>query len=166
MFVVFLLCGFWHGASWTFVAWGVLHGTTLVVERMGLLKLLERLPRPVSGLYALLFVMAGWILFRSDSFAAAAAYFGAIFRLRDWGAFSSVTFDGVINTEGWVALLVGVSGAMGLQARVPIRLVRRSAADSPWAVSPAGLLAMVSLFIASAMKLASSSFNPFIYYRF
>jgi alginate O-acetyltransferase complex protein AlgI len=166
MFVVFLLCGFWHGASWTFVAWGVLHGTMLIVERIALLRALERLPRLVRCLYSLLFVMAGWILFRSDSFSDAAGYFAAIFHLRDWKAASSMSLQGVINAEGWLALLVGVVGALRLQAKLPIRLVRRAPEGSPWTVSPVGLLTILSLLVVSLMKLASSSFNPFIYYRF
>ncbi len=167
IFVVFVLCGFWHGASWTFVAWGALHGTMLVAERAALLRWLVRLPRVVQNLYAMLFVMAGWILFRSDSFSGAAAYVRAIFHLRDWAQVSWASLAGVINPEGWFALVVGVVGAMRLQARwLPGRLLYRSPEGTSWAASPAGVLVVLSLLVVSFMKLASSSFNPFIYYRF
>jgi D-alanyl-lipoteichoic acid acyltransferase DltB (MBOAT superfamily) len=101
IFIVFLLCGFWHGASWTFVTWGVLHGTMQIAERAFLLKGLQRLPKPVQNLYAMLLVMAGWILFRADSFAGAASYFRALSGLKDWTAFHWSALEDVINGEAW-----------------------------------------------------------------
>ncbi|MFZ4703345.1 MAG: MBOAT family O-acyltransferase, partial [Candidatus Methylumidiphilus sp.] len=73
LFTVFFLCGLWHGASWTFVFWGMYHGLFLVLERAGLEALLAKLWRPVRHLYALLVVMVGWVFFRSDSFEKAIA---------------------------------------------------------------------------------------------
>src|SRR5215469_14568338 len=64
--VVFLLCGLWHGAAWTFVAWGAAHGALLVIERLGLGRVLARAPRPVRHAYVLAAVMATWVLFRSN----------------------------------------------------------------------------------------------------
>ncbi len=76
---VFLLCGLWHGASWTFVLWGAWHGAFLVVERAGLGRILSLLPAPVRWAYTLLAVMGGWVLFRShDVKAASAMYTGLI----------------------------------------------------------------------------------------
>src|SRR3546814_20662390 len=62
--LVFLLCGLWHGASWTFVLWGAWHGGFLVLERMGLGTALRRAPRPLGWAYALVAVVFGWVLFR------------------------------------------------------------------------------------------------------
>lgn len=67
LMIVFLLCGLWHGAEWTFVAWGVYHGVFLIVERIGLLRLVERLPPPLRHLYALAVVIFGWALFRAET---------------------------------------------------------------------------------------------------
>src|SRR5581483_4434035 len=68
--VTMLLGGLWHGAAWTFVAWGGLHGLALAVnaawQRAGL-----RLPRPLGWAVTLLFVIAGWVLFRAQDFATA-----------------------------------------------------------------------------------------------
>ena len=65
--IVFFLCGLWHGASWTFVIWGLYHGTFLVMERLGLADRLMRLWRPLRHLYLLIVVMVGWVLFRADT---------------------------------------------------------------------------------------------------
>jgi alginate O-acetyltransferase complex protein AlgI len=165
MFIVFLLCGFWHGASWTFVAWGVLHGLTLVVERAALLKWLERLPVPLRRIYALLFVVAGWILFRSDSFAQAASYFAVLANFKGWAGFSSAELGRVVSTEGWLAIIVGGLAATPLLRWLSGRVLVKHG-DEGFGARPAGAMVLVSLLVLSAMKLASGSFNPFIYYRF
>ena len=165
MFVVFFLCGFWHGASWTFVTWGMLHGSLLVLERLVLLKGLRRLPAGLQRAYALVLVMAGWVLFRANSFSDASLYFRTLARLADWAHPSRIALDGVINNEGWLALLIGIVAATPLARRAANRLFTRSGVK-PWSVSPLGVAAMASLLLVTAMKLASSSFNPFIYYRF
>ncbi len=165
MFVVFLLCGFWHGASWTFVAWGVLHGLGLIAERAALLRWLERIPVAVQRLYSLLLVVSGWILFRSDTFAQAAGYFRAIVSPRGWLAFHRGELDAVISSEGWLAIAIGVLAATPLLRWLSSRLLVRQA-DDGWSARPAGAVVLMSLLVLSAMKLASGSFNPFIYYRF
>jgi alginate O-acetyltransferase complex protein AlgI len=165
IFIVFLLCGFWHGASWTFVAWGVLHGLGLIAERAALLKWLARLPAPLQRLYALLLVVAGWILFRSRSFAQAASYFGTLASGRGWLHAGRGELAAVISAEGWLAIAVGVLAATPLLRRLAARVLVRQG-DDGFCARPAGVAVLASLLLLSAMKLASGSFNPFIYYRF
>src|SRR5687768_10410935 len=74
LLVVFLLCGLWHGAAWTFVAWGLYHGMFLVLERVGWARTLERGPPALRHVYVLLAVMVGWVLFRSETLAGAVGY--------------------------------------------------------------------------------------------
>ncbi len=94
-----LLGGLWHGANWTFVVWGGLHGAALAVNHLwqgaG-----WRLPRPAAWLLTLLFVMAGWVLFRADSFADG----GRHVRARCWGCTAS---GGLALDREYVAALVG-----------------------------------------------------------
>jgi alginate O-acetyltransferase complex protein AlgI len=71
LFIVFFLCGLWHGANWTFVIWGMYHGLFLVAERAGLASLLSRIGREFRHVYTLLVVVVGWVLFRSETVAAA-----------------------------------------------------------------------------------------------
>jgi len=167
MFVVFLLCGFWHGASWTFVAWGILHGLALIAERAALLKWLARLPAVLQRVYSMLLVVSGWILFRSDSFAQAAGYFRAMFSLKGWMGFAHGELGLVISTEGWLAIAAGVLAATPLLRWLSGRLlVKQPSEDAGFSARPAGTVVLVSLLVLSAMKLANGSFNPFIYYRF
>ena len=79
LFVVFFACGIWHGAAWTFVAWGMYHGLGLVIERLGLGRVVEHMPRIVGNAYTLVFVIVGWVVFRSESMTYAVAYLKNMF---------------------------------------------------------------------------------------
>jgi alginate O-acetyltransferase complex protein AlgI len=79
--IVFLLCGFWHGASWNFIIWGALHGAFLVVERAGFSTVLQRLPRLFRHLYTLFVVLIAWVYFRAATLDGANTYVSALFGL-------------------------------------------------------------------------------------
>jgi alginate O-acetyltransferase complex protein AlgI len=79
LWICFLVSGLWHGANWTFVAWGVYHGTMLVIERLGGLKLKEKLPRPVNIGLTFVLVTLGWVVFRAGTLTDAAGYLRAMF---------------------------------------------------------------------------------------
>ena len=72
--IVFVLCGLWHGAAWTFLLWGLWHGVFLIAERLGQKAGFPKVPRVVGVTYTLLFVALGWVLFRADSAAHAFTY--------------------------------------------------------------------------------------------
>lgn len=78
-FTVFLLCGLWHGAAWTFVVWGLLHGLFLMLEE---LVPIRRLPAAIRHAYTLLVVTLTIIVFRSESFGQALDMFARLFGLR------------------------------------------------------------------------------------
>ena len=74
LILVFLLTGFWHGASWGFIFWGIFHGTFLLLERMGWGKLLGQLPVMIRWGYTTLVVMIGWVYFRIEDFQSATQF--------------------------------------------------------------------------------------------
>ena len=76
--LVFLLCGLWHGASWTFVVWGLYHGVFLMLERAGLAACVGMLPEPLRHAYAVLVVMVGWVFFRADTAGSAVTMLAAM----------------------------------------------------------------------------------------
>lgn len=166
---VFFLCGLWHGAAWTFVVWGLLHGLLLVVERLGFAAVLSRLPRGVSWAYTLLMVMIGWVFFRADSLAGAWAMLSAMAGL---GAGDPTPF-----AASWYLtpefLLAAVAGVIGATPVVPAlaRSVAARAGDAGPAVVPAGwavgaVVAVALLLVASLTQVALGAFTPFIYFRF
>src|SRR2546421_5606045 len=107
LLIVFFLCGLWHGASWCFVVWGLFHGLFLVLERLRFMRGLEHAWMPVRHLYTLLVVMAGWVLFRSETFPQALAHLRAMagFGLGN----SAMNYAGLyLDQLTMLALLAGV----------------------------------------------------------
>jgi alginate O-acetyltransferase complex protein AlgI len=170
LMIVFFLTGLWHGAAWTFVIWGLFHGSFLMLERFGLGRLLERMPAPVRHLYALAVVMTGWVFFRAESLPAALAYLGALVR----PAPVEVSLAVLLDAPALMAL------AMGSLLAFPVlpALLRRL--GTPLAEAPSSLpphldtravpilpVPVLALgFVLSIALLASSTLNPFLYFRF
>ncbi|CAN1212805.1 MBOAT family O-acyltransferase [Tumidithrix helvetica PCC 7403] len=169
LWIVFLLCGLWHGASWNFVIWGALHGASLVLERMGWHKYLERLWVPFRHLYALSIVTIGWVFFRSDSLSHAIAYLTSMIGLTDADGikYSALYY---FDLKTLINLSVGCILATPIASWVGANLKKRTISpqfNHLRSVLYAGhYLLLVSLFLLSSASLASGTYNPFIYYRF
>lgn len=167
---VFFLCGLWHGASWTFVVWGLFHGAFLVIERVGLASWLESMPRVLRHAYLLLVVMVGWVFFRADSLAGAIAVLQAMVGLSP--SLPTVYAPAwYLTPELLLALAAGMVGSIPV---VPMatRWMARGADEAagrpmlPWTASAAATLALFLLLTASLMLMAARTYNPFIYFRF
>ena len=152
LLVVWTLTGFWHGANWTFMAWGLYFGILLILEKKFLSRLIERLPMILRHVYALFFIIIGWVFFRSDSMNLAMQYIGRMFS-------SNVPVNGFVTEyliRFWPYLLFGVV----LSAPVFQRLTNTRA----WRVLEIPILGILGLLCV--MSLLASSYNPFIYFRF
>ncbi len=170
--IVFFLCGLWHGASWTFVIWGLYHGFFLVLERTRFGNWLDRLPRVLRHGYTLLVVMAGWVLFRAETFGQATHFLGNMIGITS-GANAGQKVARYWSRELAWALVVGAifamptwgwirSCAQGLQRRTPESLRPAMLAVG----SGLELLLVTALLLVSASWLAGGTYNPFIYFRF
>ena len=169
LLIVFFLCGLWHGASWSFVVWGLFHGALLVVERAGGLRVLEALPSPLRRAYVLLAVLVGWVFFRSDTLAHALDYLSAMLGIGNEGAINAASH--YWNRALALVLLFGALGSFPLVPWIGERL-----ADLRERGGPAGLLGqtadvlahalLLAILAASAAWLAAGTHNPFIYFRF
>jgi alginate O-acetyltransferase complex protein AlgI len=155
--VVMILGGLWHGANWTFVAWGALHGGLLAFERaLGKESLYHRLPRWVRIAITFLLVLFSWVLFRSESIAAAGHYLAAMFGA--WPAeTSSALLNAVIYTRGhW--LMLGLCAVLAFSPLQGCDWIKR--------LSWAKLAILAALFYLSIAMLFVQSFNPFLYFQF
>jgi alginate O-acetyltransferase complex protein AlgI len=164
---VFFLCGLWHGASWTFVVWGLYHGAFLVLERLGLSTALARAPRPARHLYALLVVLVGWVFFRAESLTAA----GGMLRAMAGAGAALPTPYGVtwyLTPEVVLAMAAGVAGSTPLWPALAARLARASADGPRLGPLPSALAcaALAAVFAGCVMLIAAHTYNPFIYFRF
>ena len=165
--VVFLLCGLWHGAAWTFVIWGAWHGLLLVVERVGLSALIGKLPLGFAQIYTLIAVMVGWVFFRAKDVAHALEYIAIMFfgSAADSAALPwSLNFDKATIT----ALVVGVLLAIWRRqdgSAEPLR-IRAMLGHRPWLAGAAELALSGIIIVLSTASLAAGTYNPFIYFRF
>lgn len=162
LLTVFFLCGLWHGASWSFVLWGLFHGGFLVLERLRWGRLIASAPAWLRHVYTLGVVMVGWVLFRAETWTAAKGLLRAMAGFP--AAADSVHHLGMyLDRPHWLAL------AVGLVAATPIA---RPLAAGPENGSGGRLLALGELavcgaiFVACAVTLAAQTHTPFIYFRF
>ena len=164
LWLVFLLCGLWHGANWTFLIWGAHHGCFLVIECLGLLRQLERVPMVVARLYALLAVMTGWVWFRARGFDHAVMFFGSLAGVNGWRGLSMTTSI-VMHPATFAALATStVLATVRIDAARSFRLVPARLAGLAYAVTD--MAALVLFLGLSLLNIAAGSYSPFLYFRF
>ena len=157
--IVWLLTGIWHGADWTFIIWGVLYGVFIILERLFLGKVLEKLPGAISWLYTILLVMFGWVLFASPDLTTAGAYFGSMF------GSSGVLFD---STTVYLLLNYGAVLVLGIFAatdawKVIVGNVEKKVPTLVHILMP---ICKTAVFALSTAYLVDASYNPFLYFNF
>lgn len=171
LMVVFLLCGLWHGASLTFVAWGLYHGFFLVLERTRFGKMQEKLPRLFRHSYMIFVVTMGWVIFRADTFTAAGNYFHALFLSNPLPAAQPLAR--YATNQAFCAIIFGIlfSGPLwnGMKAsheklEQALPAADRPVVQIPWTIFE--ILMIIILLLASSAWLAGGTYNPFIYFRF
>jgi alginate O-acetyltransferase complex protein AlgI len=160
--IVFLLTGLWHGASWTFVVWGMYHGGLLMLERLtGQRPVRSASWAPVRRAVTLLLVMTGWALFRADSLGHAADYLRALFTWQ--GSALALPVTDALNVKATVTLIAAAAVAFLPGSFVGGRFLAFGRAS--WV--PAARLALMTVGLPYAVLLvASGTFSPFLYFQF
>lgn len=161
--VVWLLTGFWHGASWNFVVWGLYFGVLLILEKLFLLRFLEKLPTFFRHVYTMLLVMLGWAIFSFDSLSDGLTYIRALF-----GGYGQPLWDNAalyLLYTNLVLLVIAAIGSTPLPQKLWNRLSGRLAGH------PVSVGAMETCLVAAGMLLSiaflvDASYNPFLYFRF
>lgn len=159
LLIIFLLTGIWHGANWTFIAWGIFHGLFMLAERMGLKKLLERLSSVVGHIYTMLVVLIGWVLFRADSFEKALGYLKAMF-IPSGASYRQIGILSQFNPE----VIFLFAAAVLFSTPFAQNIQNKFAASKAYILGRNTIL--VILFIVSLATMISSSYNPSIYTKF
>lgn len=175
--LVFLTCGLWHGAAWTFVVWGLFHGAFIGIERLGLGAKLRKLPALLRHAYVLLIVMVGWVIFRAETLSQAMTFLRVMFF--DFSAHAQphalgLYFNNLLALALPVSLLASTPLlsvfwkrpeellATDLQSRSfkPPMLLRFFA-------KPITRLALVFIcLVATLAELTAGAYSPFLYFRF
>ena len=159
LLIVWSLTGFWHGAGWNFVMWGLYYFVILFIEKLFLLKALDKLPKFFRHVYALLLIIIGWVIFASDDVSVLLPYLGSMFGAN--GAIGGMDVYTLLtkavlliicciaSTELPKRLFLSATGAMNEKAAFTLKSVL-----------------MIALLALSMILLIGDSYNPFLYFRF
>jgi len=161
IFVVWMFTGLWHGAQWTFVAWGIYFGILLMLEKLFLLKWLEKY-QVVGHIYVLLLGVISFVIFDSISLNDAIAHIQAMFG----GAALPLTSSETIYYLGsyLVVFLIAIIGATPLPKKVVKSLSKNQRVVS--VLNYVEPIVMIILLLVTTGYLVDGSFNPFLYFRF
>lgn len=159
LMIVFILTGFWHGASWTFIFWGLFHGFFLILERGIFGKLQNRLPGILRRIYTLAVVLIGWVFFRCDTFGEAQSYIRAMFAF-DFTQMQRLNVAQCLDREFWTLFILSLLGSLPL-----IPWLKKKTANHP-SIACAAEFGLLGLFAYGVCYMVGADFNPFIYFRF
>ena len=161
LFVVWSLTGLWHGASWNFLIWGIYFFVVLVIEKAFLLKLLDRIPKVIGHIYALIFILLGWVIFSADGGAGEiVALFKTLFGATESPFIGAMfKYDFVRNLPYLAFLAVGATP-------LPKRITERLETKSPRAYFITRNILCITSIILSTAYIVSTDYNPFLYFRF
>ena len=155
--IVWILTGAWHGAEWNFVLWGVMFGVLLIVEKLWLGKVLEKLPAFFSHLYVLILVVLSFVIFNAAGLKGVVSDLGGLFGV---GGIPLVSSEAVYYLRSYaVAIAVAVIGATPIP-----KLLYNKLTEAPKVVLEP--LATGVLLVLSTALIINGSFNPFLYFRF
>lgn len=168
LFLVFLLTGIWHGASWNFIVWGMFHGFFLASEHMGFSRLLNKAWRPVQHLYLLLIIIVSWVFFRSDTLTQAVDYLGVMVDLANWQT-TTLQYNQVLLSGFSYIFAIGVFLSLPVMPRLKNYMSSfsgNSTGTMTLVLFSSKLILLAVLFFLCILKIAASTYNPFIYFRF
>lgn len=156
--LVFLLTGFWHGASWSFVFFGLFHGSLVMIERIGLGRVLEKLPRFLTNLYVFSVVAFGIIFFSIDNLSHISSFYKSLFHFTTPNQYHAINL--YLTSEWFIVLLIGLLISFPSVEYVMSKIKNLNLKKR---IETAFLL---GIFLLSITELANTSYNPFIYFRF
>ncbi len=158
LIIVFFLTGLWHGAEMSFVIWGLYHGFFVIVERIGLKKLLGR-TKVVSAVYMFFVVNVGWVLFRADHTLTGLKYIARM--LLPWKYHGAMVASwNYMDLKTVFIFVCGVLGMGLLKAVVPAKI------KTAWKYSAVEAVYCVCILLLCLASVASDTYNPFIYFQF
>lgn len=161
IFLVWMATGFWHGAAWNFILWGLMYAVLLLIEKTWLLPYLKK-HKIIGHLYVLFFVLIGFVLFDASSVAD---FWDCIVSMFGGGQIKPVTTENLYYLKSYaVIILTAVIGATPLPARLYGRLQKKKGLKQTLDI--AEILLLVMLLLLCVAFLVDGSFNPFLYFRF
>lgn len=158
LLIVWALTGFWHGASYNFLMWGLYYGVLLIIEKYALGKVLNKLPNVVRWLYTILIVMIGWIFFAAPDLSWAVDYIKVLFGSN--GVFCDATSLYYLESNFLLLLILSISATPALKYIFDWLKGQKSGGILISIVIQIAILVLATAFLVNA------SYNPFLYFRF
>jgi alginate O-acetyltransferase complex protein AlgI len=167
LWIVFLLCGAWHGASWNFIVWGLWHGLFLSLERIGIVaRALARAPAAICNIYALAVVLLGWVFFRSPNLELALDMLSRMFGLQR-GSDTMLTISTNVAPPTMLLILAAACFSFPIWPRLReaiSKAIRSTPEQIVYDLLRAGFVGIIMLLSIATMAVDQN--NPFIYFRF
>lgn len=163
--IVWLLTGFWHGAAYNFIIWGLYFGIVLILEKTFFLKVLEKIPALFRHMYALVFILIGWVIFELGNVSDMGNYILAMFGIKGEGFIDSRSL--FILKEYGIILIVLVLASTPIPKVIIQKLqdkVRNM--NMQWISYVAENIFNIAILFVSTAYLVDASYNPFLYFRF
>jgi len=170
LWMVFLISGFWHGAAWTYIVWGLFHGAFLIMDRLFLLKFYKMIGKPLSVFITFIITLVGWVIFRADTFPQAISYIVTMFDFSNIDFAISTTkgtYDWFIEQRFVIIMCVAAFFSffpIFNYVEKNMNAFLETHTNTEVVVFKTGI-AFVLLFICIT-EVISTGVNPFIYYRF
>ncbi|MDW7691375.1 MBOAT family O-acyltransferase [Flammeovirgaceae bacterium SG7u.111] len=164
LFIVFLVTGLWHGASWNFIVWGLFHGLFLILERNNIINV-KMFPRFIQHIYLLLVVLVAWVFFRTDNLLDSIYYLSTMIGFNNGNNYEPIMY---LTNYTLLMLLTGVIFVTPIRLWLEMKLrinffIWKRLNSINLFLKP---LSYLFLLILVLVELAQSSYNPFIYFRF
>ena len=156
--IVWLLTGIWHGASWNYVLWGIYYGILIIIEKLFLLKWLEKY-NISSHIYTLFLVLIGWGIFAIEDFSILTNYMSCLFGLGGLNIIDN-QFIYYLQNYGVLLIICAIASVNYFSQGYSILKAQR-----PWVKSLENIFIIV-VFVMSLAMLVNSTYNPFLYFRF
>ena len=160
--IVWFLTGFWHGANWNFIIWGMYFGLILLIEKVFLLKVLDKTPKIINRIYVLFIVLISFIIFSNENLNICAEYIKGLF----------VSSNGLITNVSkyylnsyLVMFIIGIIGSTPLMKNIVLKIKNKNERLNS-IVNVLEIVTVMVLFVVSVSYIIDGSFNPFLYFRF
>lgn len=161
IFIVWMLTGLWHGASWNYVLWGIYFAVILIIEKVFLLKILEKVPNFFKHIYSIILILIGWVIFRVEDIH------NLLYCLKHLVIYKPTDFSVFISNNGDVLSVIPFI-FIGILFSTPIikKIYEKICNTNNELLFYAEDIIIIALFIISMAFIVSLSYNPFIYFKF
>jgi alginate O-acetyltransferase complex protein AlgI len=152
--IVWTITGLWHGANYNFVLWGLYFAILLILEKLFLQKILDKIPKVFSHIYLIVIILFSWVIFRSESLIEVANTIKSMLGFNGLVNLELFYYTGIINIRTILFFILGILLSTPILEKIKIK--NNYIKD----------IILLVILILSVVSILTSSYNPFIYFRF